>query len=75
MNIDKEQYKKYAAAHAPKSPMLKNCTLAFLIGGSICTFGEFLVNLYIKFLSLPQADASTLSSVTLIFIAVALTAI
>lgn len=74
MNIDKKQYKKYAAAHAPKSPMLKNCALAFLFGGAICAFGQGLKNLY-SALGFIESDASLLTSVTLILITVVLTAI
>lgn len=75
MNIDKERYKKYAAAHAPRSPIIKNCSLAFLIGGGICVIGEFLINAYSHFMSMENSDASSLASITLIFIAVTLTAI
>jgi hypothetical protein len=67
MNIDKKQYKKYAEAHAPKSPMLKNCALAFIIGGTICALGQGLTDIYSTFLI--PSDASTTASITLIFIA------
>lgn len=72
MNIDKSAYKKYAAAHAPASPTVKNCIFAFFIGGAICTFGQFLLFLYRDVAGLEQKDAGTLCSVTLIFIAVTL---
>ncbi len=75
MNIDKKQYKRYAKAHAPKSPIVKDCLLAFLFGGGICTLGQGLLNLYKRGLRLPETDAATLTSVTLIFIAVVLTAL
>lgn len=73
MNMDKKTYKKFADAHAPRSPMLKNCLFAFLIGGSICTIGQFLRTVYMNVLSFSLEDASTLTSVTLIFCAVLLT--
>lgn len=73
MNMDKKTYKKFADAHAPRSPMLKNCLFAFLIGGGICAFGQLLRTLYMNYLSLSLDDASTLTSVTLIFCAVLLT--
>ena len=75
MNIDKKQYKKYAAAHAPKSPIVKDCLRAFLVGGSICALAQGLCNLYVWAIKIPKEEASTLSSVTLIFLAVLLTAI
>ena len=72
MNMEKKVYKKYADAHAPSSPILKNCTWAFLIGGLICAIGQGLVLLYKDVCGLPQKDAGTLCSVTLIFAAVLL---
>ena len=72
MNIDKETYKKYATAHAKKSPIAKNCIWAFCVGGAICTLGELLSRTY-KVWGLPKDDAGTLASVTLIFLAALLT--
>ena len=73
MNMDKKQYKRFADAHAPKSPILRNCTLAFIFGGAICCFGEALTALYSLHPSIDQTTARTLTSVSLIFIAVLLT--
>lgn len=75
MNIEREQYKKYAAAHAPKSPILKDCVLAFFIGGAICAGAQGLTHLYSDVCGFIGTDASMLTSVTLIFLAVLLTAI
>lgn len=69
MNIEKKTYKKYADAHAPSSPIVKNCVWAFCIGGTICVVGQGLLMLYRDALGMPQREAGTLSSVTLIFIA------
>ena len=69
MNMEKKVYKKYADAHAPSSPILKNCTWAFLIGGLICAIGQGLLLLYKDVCGLPQKDAGTLCSVTLVFLA------
>ena len=74
MNIHKKTYKKYATARAPKSPVAKNCVKAFIFGGSICTAGQLLSNLY-SIAGLNKDDAGTLTSVTLIFIAALLTGI
>lgn len=69
MNIDNKAYKKYADAHAPASPILKDCLWAFAIGGTICTVGQLLLMLYRDTLGMIQRDAGTLTSVTLIFAA------
>ena len=75
MNMDKKQYKRFASAHAPRSPIIKNCTLAFLVGGAICAIAQVITNLYSTIPELSKDDAGTLTSVTLIFIAVLLTGI
>ena len=75
MDIDKKTYKKYAQAHAPKSPIVKNCIKAFLFGGIICTIGESFLQIYGELLGLSKEDAAALTSVTLIFIAILLTAL
>ena len=74
MNMDKKMYKKYAQAHAPRSPIGKNCFNAFCIGGLICAIGQGLNEIYHLVLGLPKEDAGLLSSVTLVFVAVTLTA-
>ncbi|MBQ8140069.1 MAG: stage V sporulation protein AC [Clostridia bacterium] len=75
MNIDKKQYKKYADAHAPKSPVVKDCVKAFLFGGAICALAQGFHDVYLKLCGLTEETSATLTSVTLIFIAVLLTAI
>lgn len=74
-NIKKESYKKYAEAMSPRSPLLKNCLRAFLVGGSVCCLGQGLLELYGKILGLGERDSGTLCSVTLVFIAALLTGI
>ena len=74
MNIDKEEYKKYAERHAKKSPLFKDCLKAIVFGGAICAIAQGLMDIYSKLLGLDEESAGTLTSVTLIFIAVVLTA-
>ena len=73
MNMNKEQDKKYASAHAKHSPLLKDCCFAFLIGGTICLLGELLTTLYQSLSFIPSSQAPTLTSITLIFLSVLLT--
>ena len=75
MDIDKKTYKKYAKAHAPKSPIVKNCIKAFLFGGTVCTLGEGLLMLYGEALGLLKEDAGALTSIMLVFVAVLLTSL
>ena len=73
MDLDKKVYKKYADAHAPASPILKDCIWAFFVGGIICTIGQGLLLLFRDVLKLETKDAGTLTSASLILVAVILT--
>lgn len=42
MSTTDKEYDKMAKKASPNSPKLKNCIKAFIFGGAICTFGEFL---------------------------------
>lgn len=75
MKISKQTYAKFADAHAPRSPIGKNCLWAFLVGGTICTFGQVLHDIFQKLCSLSEEIAGTLTSVSLILVAVILTAL
>ena len=75
MKMDKEQYKKYAQAHAPKTKCVKNCLLACVFGGGICAFAEIICFLLKKYLSQSEENARAFTAVILVFIAVALTAL
>ena len=72
MNMDTEAYKKFTKAHAPKSPVGKDCLHAFLIGGVICAFAETLSYVY-GAIGISEEDTKTLIPVTLIFLSALLT--
>ena len=72
MNMDKKTYKKYARGHAPKSPVVKDCLKAFIVGGAICTLGQGILNWYL-WLGLDQEKAGTAMSMTLVAISALLT--
>lgn len=55
------------------SPVLKDCIMAFLVGGFICTLGQFLINVY-AMLGLDIEIAKAVSTVTLVFLSAVLTA-
>ena len=73
MKISKDTYARFADAHAPRSPIGKNCLWAFLVGGSICTVGQILHDVFQNLCSLTEETAGTLTSVSLILAAVILT--
>ena len=68
---DKE-YRKLVEEISPKSPIGKDCLGAFVVGGIICTIGQFFINYYTK-LGLDKTDAGTAASMTLVVISAILT--
>ncbi len=73
MDISGQEYKQMQKAAAPKSPTLKNCTWAFLIGGVICAIGEVIVQVG-KNGGLTEEMARMVCSMSLITLSVLLTA-
>lgn len=68
-----EGYKALSKSLTPKSKILKNCIMAFTVGGLICLSGELLASLYV-FLGAGEKASYTLVTVSLIFISSLLTA-
>ena len=73
MNMTKETYKKYADARAPRSPIVKDCLRAFLVGGLICCIAQALTDIYTKLCGMEKQDAGTLTAATLVLAAAILT--
>ncbi|MDR3644545.1 MAG: stage V sporulation protein AC [Clostridia bacterium] len=57
-----------------KSPLLKNMLWAFCVGGAICTVGQALSDLFRQY-GLSLLDASSATSITLIFLGAFLTGV
>ncbi len=72
MSVNKQKYKKYVEKSAKKSPIVKNCVKAFLVGGLICAIGQALMQLYM-YLDISEEVSKALVSVSLIFITALLT--
>ena len=72
MKISQDTYARFADAHAPRSPMGKNCLWAFLVGGGICSAAQLLIHAF-RAAGLDQDTASTVVSVILVFVAALLT--
>ncbi len=69
-----KEYQKYVDKKSPNSPILKNCFNAFWVGGLICCIGQ-LILFYCKYKGLDQTASSTVVSISLIGIAIFLSAI
>lgn len=68
---DKE-YQKLSSSLAPKSPIVKDCLWAFVIGGLICALGQAAMEGFTA-LGLEKQDASTAASMSLVALSALLT--
>ena len=67
-----KEYAKLIKSMEPKSPLVKDCIFAFLIGGLICTLGQLILNGYTA-LGLSETNAGTATSMTLVALSALLT--
>ena len=74
MSTSDKEYNKMAEKASPNSPKLKNCIKAFLFGGAICTFGQFL-NWIFEGMGFSEDYVKALTPSTLIIITAILTGI
>ena len=72
MDMSNKDYDKFVQARAEKSPIVKNCLFAFLIGGAICTLGQAIMDGFLS-LGLEKTDAGTATSVSLVALSALLT--
>ena len=70
--MTEKEYGKLVQNMAPKSPIGKDCLLAFLVGGLICCIGQALLNGY-QALGLEKEQAGTTVSITLVALSALLT--
>jgi len=70
--INKE-YQDYVNSKSPKSNLLINCLMAFLVGGVICTVGQVISNIGKNYYNLSQEDAASFTSIIMILLGALLT--
>lgn len=63
--MTEREYGKLVKEMSPKSPIVKDCIWAFVIGGLICTLGQVFMNIY-KAIGLNETNAGTAMSMTLV---------
>lgn len=73
-SVDKQEYGRMVKEASPPSPVLKDCALAFVAGGFICTIGQLLLGAY-QNMGLELKDARAVVSISLILLSAALTAL
>lgn len=74
-DLSRNQYDRMVKEASPPSTWVKNCIMAFLFGGGICTLGQGFFWLYHTILNIEEKDARGMVSVTLIFLTAILTAL
>lgn len=74
MSTSDKEYSKMAEKASPNSPKIKNCIKAFLFGGGICTFGQFLNTIFER-MGFSEDYVKTMTPSVLIIITAILTGI
>lgn len=72
MGMNEKEYTEYVESKAEKSSLLKNCIIAFIIGGLICVIGQVITDIAMSY-GLEKKLASSVSTISLIFIGALLT--
>ena len=70
----KKDYQEYVDKKTPNSPIAFNILKAFVVGGIICLIGQFILD-GLKGAGLNEEAAASVTSISLIFIGIFLTAI
>lgn len=74
VNMSNKEYSDFVDTKAEKSTIGKNLFFAFVIGGLICVIGQIIKNIAMH-CGVNQDDASTICTISLIFLGAFLTAI
>lgn len=74
MGMDKKGYTEYVENKAPKSNIVKDCIIAFIVGGLICILGQMIKELALS-CGADEKTAGAICSISLIFLGAALTAL
>jgi len=70
--MTKEEYRKYVNKKSPNSRHLRNIFRAFLVGGLICSIGQFFTNTF-RGMGFEADTVSALTSIVMIFLGVTFT--
>ena len=71
--MEKKEYQKIVDKHTPKRNKVNNAIIAFIIGGFMGVFGNFLIEVYSYYFNVSTKDASIFMIITLIFLGCFLT--
>lgn len=68
-----QQYQSFAKEREPQRDVFRNCVRAFISGGIICTIGQIIQYIFIKYFHFSEATAGNPTTAVVIIIAVLLT--
>ena len=74
MGMNNKEYTKYVENKAEKSNIVKDCIIAFIVGGIICIIGQVIKDIAMN-MGADEKIAGTVCSITLIFLGALLTAL
>ena len=74
MSVSKEEYGKMAKDYSPQSPVAVDCVKAFLVGGTICAFGQGITMVFMN-MGIKEDESRLISMVIIIAITAILTAL
>lgn len=69
---EKNEYRKFAENHAPKSKLFKDTVFSFIFGGIICVVGEIVKSISLNF-GVSEENSKIVVPVVLIFLSCLLT--
>lgn len=75
MAVSKQEYAKMTQEASPPSPSYLNYPKAFVIGGLVCCLGQLITDMFIKYAGKEPVDARACTSIVLIGLTAALTAL
>jgi len=71
-NMSKDEYGAYVKKVSPNSKIIPNVIKAFAVGGAVCCLGQLLFDIYTYF-GIADKAASTVTSISLVFLGALLT--
>jgi stage V sporulation protein AC len=75
MTWSQKEYQSLAKKREPSRPVVRNCILAFLVGGFICIIGQALMELFVNVFGFTRTEAASPTVAVLIILSVILTSI
>lgn len=74
IGMNKQEYVDYVEKKSKKSTIVKDCIIAFVVGGIICILGQIITDIAVK-LGADEKIASAVCSISLIFLGALLTSL